>query len=278
MASSGKINFSRQGQGCVAGLAVAAKELFDAFSKNPSRVDAAIYQAARFRQIIDDIDGMGVLAGEGGGEDVPAEDAARTGLLLYVDPYGAVSSIDLKTAATVHLAGGLPFVISGAGTTLANLLSEVPSWRGGLGMNGLVVQFVGIDPSHWAPSLAEPLLEINLLQAAAMQLLNGVMNAFGKPAVVISQGFGCWVANRALLLLSAEQVWHARNLQFDALGPPESMVALTSAKKDGFGTICHVQSSAARSLLHDQFGLSETTLAALPVDLQVNSGCPRNHV
>jgi hypothetical protein len=259
---------SREGRNVLADLEKSCDELRAALKGNARGITAALYQAAKFGEVLDAIDGMGAgLAAEGAGPDVPAEEASRTGELLWIDPDRKCFSVTLRAAATEHVANGVAFVIAGAGATLADLVAELPAWRGQMGLNGLIVQFVGIDRQHWAPDEAEKLLELNLLQTAAIQVLNSALNETGHMCVVISHGFGCWVVNRALQGLPVEQVWYAHNLQIDALGSPEVLADLTSAKKGGFGAICHVQGDAARAELAGTFGVPEAMLKSLPVDI-----------
>lgn len=231
-------------------------------------IEDALSAAVAFKEVLDAIDGMGVNSSDGAGPDVPGDDAGRTGQLLRIDPEGGIFSVTLREAATEHVAHGVAFVIAGAGRTLDDLVAEFPTWRGQLGLNGLIVQYVGIDQQHWSPERAERLLEMNLLQTAAIEVLNSALNEAGHPCVVISQGFGCWVVNRALQGLPLEKVWCANNLQIDALGSPEVLADLTSAKKGGFGAICHAQSHRARAELATTFGVLEATLTALPVDIR----------
>ena len=135
-------------------------------------------------------------------------------------------------------------------------------------MNGLVLQYAGIDRQHWAPDKAMRVLEANLLQAAAAQVLNSAMNKAGRRCLVVSTGFGCWVANRALQMLPLRKVWFARNLQIDALGSHEVMNELRRAKRGGFGAICHVQGRRAREALAHGFKVPQAALKAMPVDIR----------
>jgi hypothetical protein len=261
-------SLSGQGRGYLADLIASCDGLRSALKQGARDVKAALYQAGAYTSVLDGMDTMGVDGAEdGAGPDVPPEDAGQTGQLLWIDPDGGCFSVTLRAAVTEHLADGVGFVIAGAGGTLDELVAEIAAWRGQLGLKGLIVQYVGIDQQHWAPEKAEKLLEMNLLQTAAIQVLNSALNETGHPCLVISQGFGCWVVNRALQGLPVQQVWYARNLQIDALGSPEVLADLTSAKKGGFGAICHVQSDYARAELAGTFGVSETTLKALPVDI-----------
>jgi hypothetical protein len=261
-------SLSRQGLQYLADLGKSCEGLRSALKKS-TRAEDALSQAGGFTDVLDAIDNMGVAAAaEGAGPDVPAEDAGRTGELLWIDPEGRCFSVTLRDALTKHVADGVGFVIAGAGGKLSDLLLELPMWRGRLGLNGLIVQYVGIDQQHWAPEKAEKLLEMNLLQTAAIQVLNSALNEAGHPCLVISQGFGCWVVNRALQGLQVPQVWYAHNLQIDALGSPEVLADLTSAKKGGFGAICHVQGDGARAELATTFGVPDATLQALPVDIK----------
>ncbi|SPH17033.1 hypothetical protein DEA8626_00547 [Defluviimonas aquaemixtae] len=260
---------SRQGREISIGLAKASIELQAAFDAHPEDVKTALYNAPNFAATLDAIDSMGsVAAAEGAGPDVPAEDAGRNGELLLIDPDGKCFTSTLSAAVHDHVANGVGFVVAGAGSSLAALVEELPAWRGHLGLNGLVVQYVGIDQQHWSPDKAIRILEVNLLQAAAIQVLNSAMNKAGRPCAVISIGFGCWVANCALQLLPLRRVWYARNLQIDALGSQEVLGDLMSAKKGGFGSICHVQGNGAKAALSGKFGLSEKALGALPVDIR----------
>ena len=259
---------SRQGSGVVAQLVAALDPLRAAFAAHKDDVARALYAAPDFAAVLDAVDSMGSGAGAGGGgSGVPPAEAAFTGTLLRVDPFGGIFDITLAEALTSHVANGNPFVIAGAGAPLADLLEEIPAWRGQIGLDGLIVQYVGIDRQHWSPDKAVTLLELNLLQAAAAQALNSAMNEAGLKAVVISHGFGCWVANRALLGLPLRKVWFARNLQLDPLGSPAVMADLISAKDGGYGAITNVQGKVARAALSEEFEVPHEMLKSMPVDI-----------
>lgn len=127
---------------------------------------------------------------------------------------------------------------------------------------------MGIDQAHWEPEQAEPALEVNLLQTAALLALNSAMNKVKQPSVTIAHGFGCWVVNRALHLLPREHVWFARSMQLEAIGPRDAMKVLISAKENGLGAICSVQSATTGDALQQQFGTAKAAVADLPIDLR----------
>jgi hypothetical protein len=272
MVDSGKdflAGLSRQGQVATAHLAGASDELHAAFAAHPKDARRALYAASRFAAALDEIDELGSAhAGEGAGPRVPDDDARRNGALIAVEPDGGLHPTALGDALKERMAEGVPFVIAGAGLPLADLLEEVPTWRGRLGTAGLVLQYAGIDRQHWEPGKAARVLEANLLQAAAAQVLNSAMNKAGRRCLVVSIGFGCWVANRALRMLPLRKVWFARNLQIDALGSHAVMGELVRAKKGGFGAICHVQGRRARQALAQGVKVPPAALKAMPVDIR----------
>lgn len=260
---------SGQGKAALAKLVAASDALHAAFAAHPGDPVRALYAAPDFAGVLDEIDAMGSAhAGDGAGDDVSGEDARRNGTLIWVDPDGSLHPITLGAALTGRVAKSVAFVIAGAGRPIVDVIGDLPDWRGRLGLNGLVLQYAGIDRRHWSPEVAVGVLEVNLLQAAAAQVLNSAMNKAGRTCLVISEGFGCWVANRALRLLPVRKVWYARNLQIDALGGRETMAELTAAKKDGFGSICHVQGRQGRATLAQVFALSDADLKAIPVDIR----------
>lgn len=259
---------SRPGSDVVGNLCRSVHPLRAAIASYKPDVASALSAAADFQGVVDAIDSMGApAASEGGGDEVPVAEAELTGTLVNVDPFGRIFKTTLTEALTDHVSRGVPFVIAGAGALLADLLEEIPAWMGQIGANGLIVQFVGIDPQHWSPERAVACLEMNLLQAAAAQVLNSAMNEAGVRAVVVSQGFGCWVANRALLGLPVRDVQFARNLEVDPLGSSEILSDLLAVKDGGFGTITHVQGKAARAQLSKTFGVSDAMLKSIPVDI-----------
>ncbi|SMX37468.1 hypothetical protein MAA8898_01154 [Maliponia aquimaris] len=205
----------------------------------------------------------------GHGPSVPAADAARNADLYHIDGLGRVTSMTMASALERHMVAAQPFVIAGAGTGFEALVQASRSWLGTFATDGMVVQYVGLDPQHWDPDTALAFLEKNIVCTAAVLVCNSCLNKAGHEASIVAHGFGCWVVNRTLRLLPRDMTWYASVMQMDALGSAAAMDDLLAAKNEGLAAICHVQSSEARANLADKFRIPKDVLSQLPVDIAV---------
>ncbi|MEO8627845.1 MAG: hypothetical protein ABI612_07035 [Betaproteobacteria bacterium] len=249
-------------------LQAAGTNLRNNFRATPDDAPTALAASADYLDLLDSLDSAlpGTAVAPAATGAVTPDDAAQTGLLLQVDRDGGLRRIQLGDAAK-QLAAGLPLVIGGAGDTLSSLVGDVFASGAAMGGNGMLVQYVGIDRTQFDPATALVRLEPNLLKTAALQMLNSALNEVGHHSTVVSHGFACWVVNRALRALPETLVAYAQNLQLDAMGPVEALQDLVTAKQDGLGAICHVQTSEGRDALVRDYQVPQTMLAQLPVDI-----------
>jgi hypothetical protein len=263
------------GRAKLAALADAGTALRDNFRATPDDPLSALAASSDYLDLLDSLDGATASSGVAPAESskVPPADADRTGLILSVGSAGDVTPLQTGDAAK-HFVTGLPLVISGAGASLLSLVMEAYSSGAALGGTGALVQYVGIDASQFQAAAGLARLEPNLLKTAAFEILCSCMNEAGYASTIVSNGFACWVVNRALRALPETLVAFAQNLQIDALGPPDVMQDLVQVKQAGLGALCHVQTDAGRVALAHDFGMSSAAIAQLPVDIGSTTPAP----
>lgn len=209
------------------------------------------------------------------GPDVLPEEALQTGILAYMK-VGAGTALITLTEALDYMSKGDPVLIGGAGSSIADFLEDAAALGHTVmaeGLEGVVLQYVGLDLTHWKSSEQLPevagKLELNLLKTAVLELVNAALNANKRSSLIISYGFGAWVVNRALQTLPPEDMPFARNVQIDGFGPEEAMKELVAAKTGLYGKICSIQTNWAANNLGLLFQVTPDNAKKMPVDISV---------
>ena len=260
---------SQQARNSLQKIIDAGQELQAALKTHKTDVEKALKASRRLQVYFMGADksGQGL---SGHGPSVPEADTVRNADMYHMDGRGRVTSMTMSSAVERHMVAAQPFVIAGAGTGFETLVQSSLSWLGTFAQDGMVVQYVGLDPQHWDPDTALAYMEKNIVCTAAVLVCNSCLSEAGHDASIVAHGFGCWVVNRTLLLLPRDMTWYASVMQMDALGPQAAMDDLVAAKNKGLAAICHVQSAEARATLADKFRIPEDVLSQLPVDIAVD--------
>ena len=222
-----------------------------------------------FLDLLDDIEDLDVdnlLVRHG--PRVPPEDAARTGMMIRLD--NKHNAVEIKLAAALdHMSQREPVWIGGADGSIADFLGDAASMIKTLGSEAIILQFLGLDRTHWQLPDAVAKVETNIVKTTAIQLVSAGLNAAGIPSVVVSNSFAAWLVNRSMRAMPREVFAHARNLQIDGFGPLDAMQELTIVKSENYGKITNVRSALAIAIVAPKFGLSASDLDKLPLDLTV---------